>query len=114
MKFNNETLKEAVKELSPLLKDPNYLVKDHIYHSFIRQGNLVEAIRDKRYRMIRWTNLKVKKNVVYELYDYVKDPEERVIIENQNKYISKKAYSFLINIQTDDEFIMERLKAYKN
>ena len=53
MKFNNETLKEAVKELSPLLKDHNYLAKDHIYHSFIRQGNLVEAIRDKRYRMIR-------------------------------------------------------------
>jgi hypothetical protein len=36
------------------------------------------------------------------------------ILENENKYISKKAYSFLINIQTDDEFIMERLKAYKN
>ena len=36
------------------------------------------------------------------------------ILKNQNKYISKKAYSFLINIQTDDEFIMERLKAYKN
>lgn len=35
------------------------------------------------------------------------------ILENENKYISKKAYNFLINIQTDDEFIMERLNAYK-
>ena len=36
------------------------------------------------------------------------------ILKNENKYISKKAYDFLIDIQTDDEFIMERLKAYKN
>ena len=36
------------------------------------------------------------------------------ILENENKYISKKAYDFLLDIQTDDEFIMERLKAYKN
>jgi hypothetical protein len=36
------------------------------------------------------------------------------ILENENRYISEKAYNFLIKIQTDDEFIMERLKAYKN
>ena len=78
------------KNLSPLLKDPSYLVKDHIYHSFIRQGNLGEAIRDKRYRMIRWTNLKDKDNVVYELYDYKKDPDERINIANKNMGVVKK------------------------
>ena len=36
------------------------------------------------------------------------------ILENKNKYISKKAYNFLIKIQTDDEFIIKCLKAYKN
>ena len=36
------------------------------------------------------------------------------IIENENKYILEKAYKFLIKIQTDDEFIMERLKVYEN
>lgn len=36
------------------------------------------------------------------------------ILENKNNYISKKAYDFLIKIQTDDKFIIERLKAYKN
>jgi hypothetical protein len=35
------------------------------------------------------------------------------ILENENKYISKKASNFLINVQADDEFIMERLNAYK-
>ena len=35
------------------------------------------------------------------------------ILENENKYISEKAYKFLIKIQTDDEFIMESLKVYK-
>ena len=78
------------KNLTPLLNDPNYPVKDHIYHSFIRQGNLGEAIRDKRYRMIRWTNLKNRENIVYELYDYKKDPQERVNIAAENKTIVKK------------------------
>jgi hypothetical protein len=36
------------------------------------------------------------------------------ILDNENKYISKKAFNFLINIQIDDEFIIERLKAYEN
>ena len=78
------------KNLTPLLNDPNYPVKDHIYHSFIRQGNLGEAIRDKRYRMIRWTNLKDRENIVYELYDYKKDPQERVNIAAENKAVVKK------------------------
>jgi hypothetical protein len=34
------------------------------------------------------------------------------ILENENKYISEKAYKFLI--QTGDEFIIERLKVYEN
>jgi len=36
------------------------------------------------------------------------------ILENKNYYISKKVYDFLIKIQKDDKFIVERLKAYKN
>ena len=36
------------------------------------------------------------------------------ILENKNKYISKKVFNFLIKIQTDDEFILERLKSYQN
>ena len=35
------------------------------------------------------------------------------ILKNENKYISKKAYDFLINIQTDNKFIIEHLKAYE-
>ena len=36
------------------------------------------------------------------------------ILKNENKYISKKAYDFLINIQTDNKFIIKHLKAYEN
>ena len=50
----------------------------------------------------------------HKVHDTKTYSEVAKILENQNKYISIKAYSFLINIQTDDEFIMERLKAYKN
>lgn len=37
-----------------------------------------------------------------------------VVLENKNKYISKKVYNFLIKIQTDDESLVRLLKAYKN
>ncbi len=50
----------------------------------------------------------------HKVHDTKTYSEVTKILKNENKYISKKAYSFLINIQTDDEFIMERLKAYKN
>ena len=50
----------------------------------------------------------------HKVHDTKTYSEVTKILKNQNKYISKKAYSFLINIQTDDEFIVERLKAYKN
>ena len=37
-----------------------------------------------------------------------------IVLENKNKYISKKVYNFLIKIQTDDESLVRLLKAYKN
>ena len=76
--------------LSPLLKNPSVFVKDHIYHSFIRQGNMGEAIRDKRYRLIRWTNLKNTDMVEYELYDYENDPLETTNISKKNVNVLRK------------------------
>jgi len=35
-------------------------------------------------------------------------------LAHKNHYISKNIYDFLIKIQTDDEFVLECLKAYKN
>ena len=36
-----------------------------------------------------------------------------VVLENKNKYISKKVYNFLIKIKTDDKSLVRLLKAYK-
>ena len=35
------------------------------------------------------------------------------ILKNENKYISKKAYAFLIGLQINDDDIIELLNAYK-
>ena len=65
------------KSLVPVLKNQNERVKDHAYHSFIKQGYLGEAIRTSDYRMVRWTHTKdANKEVLYELYDYKNDPHE--------------------------------------
>ena len=83
------------KSLTPLLKDPSNPVKDHIYHTYIRQGYIGEAIRNKRYRIIRWSHLKEEKERVYELYDYDNDPQERVNIANKNQEVVNKMSELL-------------------
>ena len=70
--------------LKPLLIDPNESLKNHIYHVYIRKDYIGEAIRNERYRMIRWTNLNDENNILYELYDYEKDPQEIVNISKKN------------------------------
>ena len=83
------------KSLTPLLKDPSNLVKDHIYHSYIRQDYMGEAIRNKRYRMIRWPLLKEKNNIEYEMYDYENDHQERVNIAKKNQDVINKMSKLL-------------------
>ena len=75
------------KSLGPIIKDSLIDLKDHIYHSYIRKGNLGEAIRDSRYRMVRWTNLTDKNKIEYELYDYKEDPCERINIAKERKKV---------------------------
>lgn len=63
--------------LVPVLKNEKIRLKDHAYHSFVKQGYLGEAIRTLDYRMVRWTSIKdPKAEVYYELYDYKNDPLE--------------------------------------
>lgn len=78
-------------DLSPVLGNPAKEIKDHAYHAFPMGGYLGEAIRTDRYRMIRWTHMKdPKKEVLYELYDYEKDPgETRNIASEQPKVVSE-------------------------
>jgi len=86
--------------LKPILKDPSIKIKDHIYHAYERQGNLGEAIRTERYRMVRWINLKDKSKVVYELYDYKKDSNETVNIAKQSPEIITKLLNMLSSYPT--------------
>lgn len=72
------------KSLRKIIFNPTQKIKNHIYHTFIRNGYLGEAIRTKRHRMVRWTHLKNKNMKEFELYDYAKDPLEKENIANQN------------------------------
>lgn len=64
-------------DLSAVLNDGSKQLKDHAYHAFPMGGYLGEAIRNERYRMIRWTPMRNNgKKVLYELYDYENDPKE--------------------------------------
>ena len=83
--------------LKEILKNPSKEIKDHIYHAYLRQGNLGEAIRTKRFRMVRWTNLNDNSKVQYELYDYENDPLEK---ENTASSNPKKVKELLAVLDT--------------
>lgn len=78
-------------DLTPVLKDGSKEIKNHAYHAFPMGGYLGEAIRTDRYRMIRWTPMrKNKKEVLYELYDYVNDAKEtKNIAEEKPEVVSE-------------------------
>ena len=61
--------------LVPVLREPDRRLRDHAYHAYLKSRHLGEAIRDERYRMVRWTELE-SGAVEYELYDYQEDPLE--------------------------------------
>ncbi|EMI57071.1 beta-L-arabinofuranosidase domain-containing protein [Rhodopirellula sallentina] len=64
--------------LVPVLKDPSARVRDHAYHAYPNQ-KLGRAIRTERYRMVEWRAFGAAEDTAeYELYDYQKDPLERL------------------------------------
>ncbi len=81
--------------LKPVLINPSDSEPGHAYHAYKRGGYLGEAIRTKRYRMVRWTNMKTPSNVLYELYDYVQDPNETKNISNNQPEIVTRLLKIL-------------------
>lgn len=62
--------------LVPVIKDPDIRIRNHVYHAFPLGGYIGRAIRTERYRLVEWKNWINPTEVVYELYDYEKDPLE--------------------------------------
>lgn len=81
--------------LKSTLANESASIQDYAYHSYIRNDYLGEAIRDNRYRMVRWTNLDNKSEVIYELYDYQNDPGETKNIAKENRKIVNKLLAIL-------------------
>nr|WP_299346346.1 sulfatase [Allomuricauda sp.] len=83
--------------LAPSISKPDMEIKDHVYHCFKKGGYVGEAIRNQRYRMVRWTNTKNYDDVAYELYDYKEDPLETKNVAKKNKKVVKNLEAILDN-----------------
>lgn len=86
--------------LQPVLTSNSKQIKDHVYHAYKRGPYIGEAIRNNRYRMVRWTNTKNSKTKIYELYDYINDPLETKNVANQNTAIVKQLETILNHYPT--------------
>lgn len=82
-------------DLSPIFKDATQIIKTHAYHSYIMGGYLGEAIRNDRYRMVRWSKLSDRGDKIYELYDYQSDYLETENIAGRNRDIVEQMESTL-------------------
>ena len=83
-------------DLTPVLKDITKKIKDHAYHAFPMGGYLGEAIRTDRFRMIRWVPMRNnREDILYELYDYQKDPKETKNIASEKPLVVKELVEIL-------------------
>lgn len=82
--------------LTSVLANPEIKIRDHAYHAFPHGKYLGRAIRTDRYRMVEWKNWDDKSDVMYELYDYEKDPLETKNIANEEKQILEEMKKILV------------------
>ena len=81
--------------LVPVMKDPDTRIRDHAYHAYPLGGYIGRAIRTERYRLVEWKNWENPSDIVYELYDYEKDPLETVNIADRETVIVDKLKQIL-------------------
>lgn len=81
--------------LVPVMKDPDTRIRDHAYHAYPLGGYIGRAIRTERYRLVEWKNWENPSDIVYELYDYEKDPLETVNIADREPVIVDKLKQIL-------------------
>src|SRR5690606_26912927 len=83
------------KSLVPVLKDANASVKDFSISQYPREpGRMGYALRTPRYRLVMWMRNDWHTTMPYdpasleavELYDYEKDPLEKVSVANKPAY----------------------------
>ena len=81
-------------DMTPVLKDGSERIREYAYHAYPKSGRLGRAIRTERYRMVEWKHLQ-KGDIVYELYDYVKDPLETRNIAGEQLEVMKRMKTLL-------------------
>ncbi|MFT7034895.1 MAG: iduronate 2-sulfatase [Cyclobacteriaceae bacterium] len=82
--------------LVPVLKNSEYRVRDHAYHSFPKRKLIGCAIRTERYRMVEWRNPRdPDAEKIYELYDYLEDPLETRNYAQSKKKVLKELIAIL-------------------
>ena len=83
------------KSLIPVLKNPETQIKDYAISQYFRGKNIMGySLRTKRYRLTLWLKGDFKHEDLFrnpniaaiELYDYEKDPLEKVSLANDPKY----------------------------
>jgi len=73
--------------LTPVLKNPEASIRDHITHCYPRSKRFGWAIRTERYRLVQWGDPTKPDACEYELYDFQRDPIEKVNLADQHPEI---------------------------
>lgn len=103
------------KSLVPLMKNPTATIKDYAVSQYPHDGKMGYSIRTSNYRLTWWMEKGFRSNnafssdkiVAKELYDYIKDPLEKVNVVDDISYkaigkdLDKKMQEFFASQRTD-------------
>ena len=70
----------------PLLKNPNQPWKKAAFSQYAPGQIIGYSMRKKRYRYTEWLNKKTRRQIATELYDYQKDPYEKINLAGVESY----------------------------
>ncbi|AWV98782.1 hypothetical protein [Arcticibacterium luteifluviistationis] len=110
---------EFQERLFSLYKNANHSIQKELLKTLMEAPVLSPKLVGSSKGLLKQLNGQQLENILalyarHSIYDLETCRAVASILDNENPFISKKAYHFLVRIKSKDEFIQERLKAYKN
>jgi hypothetical protein len=107
------------ERLFSLYKNANHSIQKELLKTLMQSPLLSPKLVSSSRELLKQINGQQLEDILdlyslHSIYDLETCRAVASILDNENHFVSKKAYYFLNRVKSKDEFVQDRLKAYKN